>query len=98
MTVAKSLNGDPNCLGFRRAAPFRHISVCDDNAAHYGGRLLSQEDMALYDRGELAELLYADYTLPLSVTSRSLERYLAAVRKAGSSFGLELHPHKYQLM
>ena len=61
-------------------------------------RALSQEDAALYEKGDLADLLYADDTLLLRVSAGSLERYLAAFSKSGTSFGLELHSNKYQFM
>jgi len=44
------------------------------------------------------ELLYADDTLLLSVSARSLERFLEAVSSAGSAYGLELHWGKLQLI
>jgi hypothetical protein len=59
---------------------------------------LTNADKELLEKGCLAELLYADDTLLLSVSSCSLERYLAAVAVSGARFGLELHPSKFQLM
>ena len=57
MTVAKSHSGDPNCLGFHRAAPLSPfllvmiITVIMVDAR----RLPSQDDLALYDLGGLAD-------------------------------------------
>ena len=55
-------------------------------------------DQELLRQGSLAELLYADDTLLLSVSADSLERFLAAVSSAGSTYGLELHWGKLQLI
>jgi hypothetical protein len=52
---------------------------------------LPPEDRDLLRRGSLAELLYADDTLLLSVSANALERFLAAVSSAGENYGLELH-------
>jgi len=59
---------------------------------------LSPEDKRHLQDGSLAELLYADDTLLLSVSARSLERFLEAVSSAGSAYGLELHWGKLQLI
>ena len=44
---------------------------------------LGPDDCERLTRGVLADLLYADDTLLLSVTAASLERFLAAVAGAG---------------
>ena len=59
---------------------------------------LPPEDRELLRKGSLAELLYADDTLLLSVSAVALERFLAAVSSAGESYGLELHWGKLQLL
>ena len=59
---------------------------------------LPNEDQAALAQGSLAELLYADDTLLLSVSTSTLERFLAAVSKAGATYGLELHWGKLQLL
>jgi hypothetical protein len=59
---------------------------------------LLPEDRALLQRGCLAELLYADDTLLLSVSPASLQRFLRAVSEAGATYGLELHWGKLQLL
>ena len=59
---------------------------------------LPPDDQVLLKRGCLAELLYADDTLLLSVSANSLERFLAAVSSAGATYGLELHWGKLQLI
>jgi len=61
-------------------------------------RKLPPEDRDRLDEGSLAELLYADDTLLLSVSAKSLERFLSAVSSAGSAYGLELHWGKLQLI
>ena len=55
-------------------------------------------DQQLMKKGDLAELLYADDTLLLSISAHSLERFLVAVSQAGAACGLELHWGKLQLM
>ena len=52
---------------------------------------LTSADHQLLQQGRLAELLYADDTLLLSVSADSLERFLTAVSIAGASYGMELH-------
>ena len=52
---------------------------------------LLPEDRELMRQGSLAELLYADDTLLLSVSAASLERFLEAASNAGASYGLALH-------
>jgi hypothetical protein len=59
---------------------------------------LPQADVEQLRRGALAELLYADDTLLLSVNAKSLERFLAAVSKAGARYGMELHWGKLHLL
>ena len=59
---------------------------------------LSLQDEQYLQDGSLAELLYADDTLLLSVSVKSLERFLQAVSSAGVTYGLELHPDKLQLI
>ena len=60
--------------------------------------LLNEEDRQLLSRGCLAELLYADDTLLLSVSPASLQRFLAAISETGAKYGLELHWGKFQLL
>ena len=57
---------------------------------------IPQADQILLDSEDLAELLYADDTLLLSVSARSLERCLQAVSQAGGQYGLQLHWGKLQ--
>jgi len=59
---------------------------------------LPPEDQERLRRGTLSEILYADDTLLLSVSAKSLERFLVAVSNAGASYGLELHWGKLQLI
>ena len=59
---------------------------------------LPPQDRERLDGGSLAELLYADDTLLLSVSAKSLERFLSAVSCAGANYGLELHWGKLQLI
>ena len=59
---------------------------------------LPPEDREALRQGSLAELLYADDTLLMSVSAHALERFLAAVSSAGENYGLELHWGKLQLL
>jgi len=60
--------------------------------------LLSPTARASYEKGELADLAYADDTLLLGVSSEHLAEYLKAVSTAGKRFGMELHYGKLQLI
>jgi len=51
-----------------------------------------------YDKGDLADLVYADDTLLIGASSIHLQSFLLAVEKAGKYFGLELHSGKFQLL
>ena len=53
---------------------------------------------AAYDKGDLADLVYADDTLLIGTNSEHLHTFLTAVEAAGKSFGLELHSGKFQLL
>ena len=59
---------------------------------------LSAEDVARYDRGDLAAILYADDTLLTGSSAGSLQRLLNAVAKVGERFGMQLHWGKFQLI
>ena len=60
--------------------------------------LLPPSDRELMSRGDLADLLYADNTLLVSVEGPALQRFLAAVSEAGARYNLELHWGKLQLL
>ena len=60
-------------------------------------RLPAKEKEAM-KREDMAELLYADDTLLLSVSADSLEKFLACVSQAGAEYGLQLHFGKFQLL
>ena len=59
---------------------------------------LPAKEKELMQRGGLAELLYADDTLLLSVSADSLQVFLASVSKAGAEYGLKLHFGKFQFL
>jgi len=59
---------------------------------------MTPQDRQLFERGDLADLLYADDTLLLSLSAASLERVLSLVSHAGAAYGLELHAGKFQLV
>ncbi len=60
--------------------------------------MLSADARAAYDRGDLADIAYADDTLLLGVSSQHLSEYLSAVAAAGNRYGMELHYQKFQLV
>jgi hypothetical protein len=59
---------------------------------------LSVEAKAAYNRGELSDIVYADDTLLVGVSSRFVNEYLQAVYKAGQRYGMELHWDKFQVL
>ena len=65
---------------------------------HDAVRALSPEAHAAYQRGDLADLVYADDTLILGVCDAHVSEYLVAIEDAGKRFGLELHAAKFQLV
>ena len=65
---------------------------------HDAVNLLSPAARAAYEKGELADLVYADDTLLLGVSSAHMTEYLQAVASAGELYGMELHNGKLQLL
>ena len=65
---------------------------------HDAVQLLGTEARSAYDRGDLADLVYADDTLLVGVADRHLNEFLAAVQQTGMHYGLELHADKFQLL
>ena len=59
---------------------------------------LSHPALQAYDKGDLADLVFADDTLLLGVSPTHLSEYLQAVTTAGQRYGLELHSGKLQLL
>ena len=59
---------------------------------------LSPEAKLAYERGDLADVVYADDTLLLSASDAHLAEYLNAVALAGHRYGMELHWNKFQLL
>ena len=59
---------------------------------------LSPGAQAAYAAGDLAELVYADDTLLISVQTCHLDEYLRAVVAAGRDYGMDLHWGKFQLL
>jgi len=60
--------------------------------------MLSPSAKLAYQRGDLSDVVYADDTLLISVSSIHLEEYLLAVAAAGARYGMELHWDKLQLL
>ena len=50
------------------------------------------------DRGDLAEVVYADDTLLISTKRTHLEEYLANIFQEGAKYGMRLHSDKFQLL
>ena len=59
---------------------------------------LSAPAKAAYDRGDLSDIVYADDTLLVAVSSDHLNEYLSAVAAAGERYGMTLHWNKFQLL
>ena len=59
---------------------------------------LSAPSRAAYDRGDLADIVYADDTLLLATSDHCLQEFLAKVADAGALYGMELHWGKFQLL
>ena len=65
---------------------------------HDAVSFLPEDAKAAYDRGELADVVYADDTLLLGANVKYVEVFLRAVAAAGRAHGLELHEDKFQLL
>ena len=62
---------------------------------HDACSFLSPAARAAYQRGQLADVTFADDTLLVGIAPRYVAEYLEAVSKAGKRFGLELHFAKF---
>lgn len=51
-----------------------------------------------YNRGDLADIVYADDTLLLASNDCHLQDFLMKVAEAGRQYGMELHWDKFQLL
>lgn len=51
-----------------------------------------------FERGDLADVVYADDTLLMGVSTLYLTEYMQAVAAAGRKYGMELHYGKFQLL
>ena len=78
-------------------SPFLSIMVMSIIMQDAASSLLAEDQKRLAE-GTLGELLYADDTLLLSVSSTSLSRFMSAVSACGNQHGLQLHWGKLQLM
>jgi len=61
-------------------------------------KMLPPAARSAYEAGDLSDLVYADDTLLLGVSTVHIESYLQAVEAAGRRYGLELHMGKLQLL
>jgi hypothetical protein len=59
---------------------------------------LRPESQALYGKGSLDSLLYADDTLIVGVAEERVQELLDAVATTGQKYGMELHWSKFQLL
>ena len=64
-----------------------------DAVSNLGGAAL-----LAYNRGDLADIVYADDTLLLGTCDPHLQDYLSQVADAGLLYGMELHWDKFQLL
>ena len=74
------------------------IYCCDVRCYARRSSDVTPESRQAYDKGDLADLVYADDTLLIGASSKHLHAFLVAVEKAGKYFGLELHDGKFQLL
>ena len=51
-----------------------------------------------YEKGDLADIVYADDTLLLATCDSHLQEFLSRVADAGKLYGMELHWDKFQLL
>ena len=78
-------------------SPFLFVIVMSVVMREAAAEMSSDHQQRLAD-GRLGELLYADDTLLLSVSSASLSSFMASISACGNKHGLELHWGKLQLM
>ena len=78
-------------------SPFLFVMVMSVIMREAAAEMSSDHQQRLAD-GRLGELLYADDTLLLSVSSASLSSFMASISACGNKHGLELHWGKLQLM
>ena len=60
--------------------------------------MLSPAARAAYERGDLADITFADDTLLMGVSPQFLSEFLDAMASAGRRYGMELHYGKLQLL
>ena len=65
---------------------------------HDAVELLSPAAKESYNKGDLANIVYADDTLLLGVSAPFVSEFINAVETAGKQYGLELHYGKLQLL
>ena len=59
---------------------------------------LDAPSAAAYEKGDLADIVYADDTLLLATSDGHLQEFLSRVADAGKLYGMELHWDKFQLL
>ena len=60
--------------------------------------MLPSQARSAYDRGDLADIRFADDTLLLGESPEFLEEFLRGVSRVGMDYGMELHYGKLQLL
>ena len=65
---------------------------------HDAVALLSPAARESYNKGNLADIVYADDTLLLGVSASFVTEFIESVETAGKQYGLELHYGKLQLL
>ena len=60
--------------------------------------MLGEAAKTAYEKGDLADLLYADDTLLMGIGAGHLQEFLEAIVTTGAVYGMELHFGKFQLL
>jgi hypothetical protein len=63
---------------------------------HDAVKLLSPPAREAYEKGALADIVYADDTLLIGASAKHVQEFLRAVAAAGRTFGLQLHEGKFR--
>lgn len=88
------------CAGISQGcplSPFIFVMVMSV-LVHDAVGLLGPKDKESFDRGDLATLLYADDTLVVGISVKSVKNFLEAIASTGQKYGMELHWNKFQKM
>ena len=59
---------------------------------------LSDAAKIAYNRGDLADVVYADDTLLMGADEKNLQKLLTSIADIGGQYGMEFHWSKFQLI